>query len=146
MKKVLLILPLLLLPFLGCHRRWGPEGRVDFVKDRISGKLDLTAEQKQKLDDLANTVKEQIKLVKEERRAHSHDDIKALIEAPTLDGERARALFDQRKVEISARADAIYAAVYPKFAAFHASLNDEQRKKAAEWMEKHHKRWNTDKD
>jgi Spy/CpxP family protein refolding chaperone len=139
MKKLFIILlPALFMSAMACHR--SKESRVDFVKGRISSQLDLNEDQEAKLTDLANAVKEQMK----EKRDVPTEEFKALIEAPVLNPEQSKAFFDKRKSEMEARADTIYAALFPKLAVFHDSLTDEQRKKVVALMDKFHKRWQKD--
>lgn len=144
MKKILMLLPLLFaFAFFACQKK-GPEARVDYMKDKLSSELKLNKDQETKLNDLANTVKDQMKAMKQKRAQEGNEELKALIMAPKMDAEKTKAYFEQKRSTMASSAESFYEAIYPKLAVFHDSLNDEQRQKAAAMVDKVHKHWNED--
>ncbi|WP_176736723.1 Spy/CpxP family protein refolding chaperone [Oligoflexus tunisiensis] len=136
MKKFFIILiPAVLLVAFACHR--DRDSRIDFVKNRISSELDLNEDQEARLTDLTNAIREQMK----QSRTEPMEELITLLDRPTLDAEQSKAFFEKHMAERTARLHTIYEAVYPKFAAFHASLSEEQRKEALACIEKFHRRW-----
>jgi Spy/CpxP family protein refolding chaperone len=137
MKKlfIFLIPAALFLAAAACHR--DRDSRINFVKNRISSELDLNEDQEAKLTDLTNAIRDQMK----QGPKPPLDELTALLDRPVLDDAQTKAFFEKQVAERTARMQTIYEAVYPKFATFHASLSEEQRKEALAHIEKFRKKW-----
>ncbi len=97
------------------------ENKAEFIMNRISDKLDLTAVQKQNLVALKDTLIKQ----KEAHRAKGdpREAIMDLLSAPVLDETKVLAMVEERTTQMHLAAPTIVTAV----ANFTNSLSDEQR-------------------
>lgn len=128
------------------HRMHGPmndervaEMRVKAV-ERISGKLELTAEQRGKLDKLADTALAARKSMRGEgaNAGEPRAQLKALIAGERFDRAGAEQLLTQKRSAFDAQAPQLLTA----FADFFDSLTPEQQKKLRERLESSgHGRW-----
>ncbi|WP_455204958.1 Spy/CpxP family protein refolding chaperone [Kaarinaea lacus] len=112
------------------HRHHSPEQRAERMVDKISSKLDLNEEQQQKL----RAVKEEF--VTAMRQHHQEqqqlfDQLIADVQKPQLDKQLLVDMVEKRRQAF----DDIAPKVIDKIVEFHASLNDEQKQKAAEHMQ-----------
>lgn len=114
----------------------GPEGKMNWITEKITDKLDLDKDQENKLRDLVQTVQEQRKAHREESKSQ-RDELKAMILSEKLDKEAAQKLMDSRQAAMRQSFDP----VFEKLQVFHASLKPEQKKEAVELMEKFGKRF-----
>ena len=94
----------------------------------IANKLDLNADQKVKFEQLTKVISEQRQIHQADK---SHEQIKALLNAPVLDQQQALVLFEQKAAKIKTSAPVVIAAI----ANFTDSLNFEQKAKAQDMME-----------
>lgn len=113
----------------------GPEGRANWMMERISKRLELDELQRGKLEDLRDallSMREKFVDARKQGREAAAD----LLSVPVLDRGRAQALFDERHTAISAYSQELINA----FADFSDSLNAEQRSALVEWLNKprHH--------
>lgn len=120
----------------GHHCRWNasPEEKADKVAKRITKALDLTAEQKGKLD----AIKADILARKGDFSAlHEgfHADILGQVRAGAVDEDQMNQSLEQRE----AKAKELRAFLVGKFAEFHAVLDAGQREKLAARIESHGK-------
>lgn len=121
----------------GCGScRPGPEKRADWVVKKISSKLDLTKEQKAKLDAIKVEV---LAKFKEERATHRKmgSEAIALVKSDKLDEAAVNRLLDTRETSMKR----LRPYIVDKIVEFHAMLTPEQRAKLASLMEEHHARW-----
>ncbi len=103
--------------------------------ERVSGKLDLNAEQKQRLTVLADKLHEQRTAL----RGPASDpraEIKALVSGDKFDKTRAQALVAEKTTAIQNKSPEVIAAL----ADFYDSLNPAQQQKVRDFME-HRGRW-----
>ncbi|WP_408096000.1 Spy/CpxP family protein refolding chaperone [Peredibacter sp. HCB2-198] len=114
----------------------GPEGRLNWITEKVTDKLDLDKDQENKLRDLVKTVQEQRKAHLDQSKSQ-HDELKAMILSEKLDKEAARKLMENRQAAMREGFDP----VFEKLQVFHASLRPEQKKEAVELMEKFGKRF-----
>jgi uncharacterized membrane protein len=135
MKKIILITLCALGAMLGCQR-WTPERGVDHFAEKMKSELKLNPEQITKLDDLTASMKQMIKEDMAKRSAMT-GEIKSMIESPKLDTAKVNSIMKTRQAQMSQHMDTLT----PKLAAFHDSLDDNQRKKAAEKFEEFSKKW-----
>jgi Spy/CpxP family protein refolding chaperone len=108
----------------------GPEGRANWMVERISKKLDLDESQRDRLEQLRDrllSMRERFA----EARAQGREAVAELLSSPTLDQDRAQALVEQKTSFVSANSAELIAA----FADFSDSLNDEQRGTLLEWLD-----------
>jgi Spy/CpxP family protein refolding chaperone len=125
----------------GDHARGWSDERVTEMRgkaiERISSKLELNAEQKQKLGVLADQMIAQRKAFRGEG-ADPRADIKALVAGEKFDRAKAQALLDQKTAAVQGNAPKVLAAL----ADFYDSLNAEQQKQVREKLDKRgHGRW-----
>jgi periplasmic protein CpxP/Spy len=145
MKKTLIIaagvLSVAALGFVlqGCgHGPWGhhsPEKRAEYAVKHIASKLDLTDEQKTKL----NAIKDEIVAkFKEERGKHkgTREQAVALWKQDTVNRADVEKLFAEREEHMKTMRPFII----DKLIEFHGMLTPEQRAKAAGIMEEFHKK------
>ena len=101
---------------------FGPEHRLEFVMRRLTNKLDLNAEQSEKL----SLIKQQLmKRIQDEMRQNHRAQILALLDEPVLDQQKAFALLQNQMQQVKQNAPVLIAAM----AEFTDSLNNEQRAK-----------------
>ncbi|MDP3888157.1 Spy/CpxP family protein refolding chaperone [Hydrogenophaga sp.] len=125
----------------GDHARGWSDERVTEMRgkaiERISSKLELNAEQKQKLGVLADQMIAQRKAFRGEG-ADPRADIQALVAGEKFDRAKAQALLDQKTAAVQGNAPKVLAAL----ADFYDSLNAEQQKQVREKLDKRgHGRW-----
>lgn len=139
MKRIVLIVSILGLALIGlngCWRSVTPERKAEFITSKIKSELDLNSEQNAKLQDLKNAMLEAIKN-QSQNKGVLKTDIKNLILSSQLEESAVKATIQKKRDSM----ETVFAAVYPKLAAFHDSLTPEQKKKAAECFEKFSDRW-----
>jgi Spy/CpxP family protein refolding chaperone len=113
---------------LACSRHHTPEERTDWIANRIATKLDLTEEQRVKLDAVkAETLRARERV----HGRHLWDEAMAQINEARLDETKLLALFDEHQRRQREAAPAILA----KMAEFHGSLTPAQKEKAKEALE-----------
>ncbi|KHD10195.1 hypothetical protein PN36_22140 [Candidatus Thiomargarita nelsonii] len=103
------------------HCGFGPEHRLEFVMKRLTNKLDLNAEQSEKL----SLIKQQLMKRHQEMRQNHRDKILALLDEPVLDQQKAFAHLQNKMQQVKQNAPVLIAAL----AEFSDSLNNEQRAK-----------------
>lgn len=109
----------------------GPEGRANWMVERVSEQLELDDTQRDRLEQLRDrllSMREQFADARTQGRAA----VAELLAAPTLDQDRAQALIEQKTSFVSANSAELIAA----FADFSDSLNEEQRATLLEWLER----------
>ncbi len=124
----------------GDHARgWSDERVTDIrgkVIDKVSRKLELNTEQKQKLGVLADEMIASQKAF----RGNTNDpraELKALVAGDTFDRTQAQALLDQKMQVVQGRGPQMLSA----FGNFYDSLNAEQQKQVRERLEKRGHGW-----
>ncbi len=124
----------------GDHARGWSDERVTEMRgkavEKISGKLELNAGQKAKLEALADEMIASRKAM----RGESGDvraDLQALIAGEKFDRSKAQQMLDQKTQAIQASGPRILAA----FGDFYDSLNPEQQKQVRERMERRGHGW-----
>lgn len=127
----------------GTHgpRGWGgseehaAERRTKMV-ERISQKLELNAEQKGKLDVLADEISAQRKAFRGDG-ADPRAEFKAVVAGDKFDRVRAQALFEQKTAAVQTQAPRVLNAL----ADFYDSLTPAQQQQVRERLDKRHGRW-----
>ncbi|WPU67018.1 Spy/CpxP family protein refolding chaperone [Peredibacter starrii] len=114
----------------------GPDGKMNWITEKITDKLDLDKDQENKLRDLVQTVQEQRTAHREQSKSQ-RVELKAMVLSEKLDKDAARKLMDNRQAAMRESFDP----VFEKLQVFHASLRPEQKKEAVELMEKFGKRF-----
>jgi Spy/CpxP family protein refolding chaperone len=125
----------------GDHARGWSEERVTEMRgkaiERISSKLELNAEQKQKLGVLADQMIASRKAFRSEG-ADPRADFKALVAGEKFDRAKAQSLLDQKTAAVQGNAPKVLTAL----ADFYDSLNPEQQRQVREKLDKRgHGRW-----
>lgn len=125
----------------GDHARGWSEERVTEMRgkaiERISSKLELNAEQKQKLGVLADEMIASRKAFRGEG-AGPRADFKALVAGEKFDRAKAQSLLDQKTAAVQGSAPKVLTAL----ADFYDSLNPEQQRQVREKLDKRgHGRW-----
>jgi len=125
----------------GDHARGWSEERVTEMRgkaiERISSKLELNAEQKQKLGVLADEMIASRKAFRGEG-ADPRADFKALVAGEKFDRAKAQSLLDQKTAAVQGSAPKVLTAL----ADFYDSLNPEQQRQVREKLDKRgHGRW-----
>lgn len=125
----------------GDHARGWSEERVTEMRgkaiERISSKLELNAEQKQKLGVLADQMIASRKAFRGEG-ADPRADFKALVAGEKFDRAKAQSLLDQKTAAVQGNAPKVLTAL----ADFYDSLNPEQQRQVREKLDKRgHGRW-----
>lgn len=146
MKKRIFVMPALIIVTLsslvlgGCGRfSHDPEERADWMMHRMTKELKLDDNQQTKLAAVKDEFMAMHKKHEAVRERHM-DTLIAEIQKPALDQSVLLGLVDEHK----ARLDEVAPTVIAKLAEFHASLNEEQKKKIVEHLQefkgdKHHK-------
>ena len=106
------------------------------IVERISGKLELDAAQRSKLDVLADEISAQRKALRGDS-ADPRADFKALIAGDKFDRAKAQALLDQKTVAVQGQAPKVLSAL----ADFYDSLTPVQQQQVRERLDKRHGRW-----
>jgi periplasmic protein CpxP/Spy len=124
----------------GDHARGWSDERITEVRgkavDRISGKLDLNAEQKAKLGVLADEMIASRKAFRGES-ADPRTDLKALIAGDKFDRSKAQQMLDQKLQTAQGNGPKMLTA----FGDFYDSLNPEQQKQVREKLERRGHGW-----
>ncbi|MDP2019359.1 MAG: Spy/CpxP family protein refolding chaperone [Hydrogenophaga sp.] len=125
----------------GDHARGWSEERVTEMRgkaiERISSKLELNAEQKQKLGVLADEMIASRKAFRGEG-GDPRADFKALVAGEKFDRAKAQSLLDQKTAAVQGNAPKVLTAL----ADFYDSLNPEQQRQVREKLDKRgHGRW-----
>ena len=121
----------------GCHRRhcgWNasPEEKANHITKKIAKELDLTAEQKTKLDKIKADI-----LARKGEFTAVHAGLKETlmgqIRAPSVDQSKLNQGLEDREAKIKELRGFMVA----EFAEFHAMLDSAQREKLASKLERH---------
>ncbi|MBQ0922203.1 Spy/CpxP family protein refolding chaperone [Hydrogenophaga aromaticivorans] len=125
----------------GDHARGWSEERVTEMRgkaiERISSKLELNSEQKQKLGVLADEMIASRKAFRGEG-GDPRADFKALVAGEKFDRAKAQSLLDQKTAAVQGSAPKVLTAL----ADFYDSLNPEQQRQVREKLDKRgHGRW-----
>ncbi|MDP2416446.1 MAG: Spy/CpxP family protein refolding chaperone [Hydrogenophaga sp.] len=124
----------------GDHARGWSDERITEVRgkaiDKIGSKLDLNAEQKQKLGVLADEMIASRKAFRGDT-TDPRAELKALVAGDKFDRTKAQALLDQKMQVMQGNAPKMLSA----FGDFYDSLNPEQQKQVRERMEKRGHGW-----
>ncbi len=125
----------------GDHARGWSEERVTEMRgkaiERISSKLELNAEQKQKLGVLADEMIASRKAFRGDG-GDPRADFKALVAGEKFDRAKAQSLLDQKTAAVQGSAPKVLTAL----ADFYDSLNPEQQRQVREKLDKRgHGRW-----
>ena len=124
----------------GDHARGWSDERITEVRgkaiDKISGKLDLNADQKAKLGALADQMIASRKAFRGES-ADPRADLKTLIAGDKFDRSKAQTLLDQKTQVMQGNGPKMLAA----FGDFFDSLNPEQQKQVREKLERRGHGW-----
>lgn len=118
---------------------WSEERASDMrvrMVERVSHRLNLTAEQKLKLDGVTDALKAQRTALRGDG-AGPRAELKAIIAGPRFDRARAQALLDQKTAAVQGHAPKVLAAL----ADFYDSLNPEQQQKVRERLDRHRAGW-----
>lgn len=119
----------------GCGGQRSPQQKAEWVVSKISRKLDLTAEQKTKLEAVKQAYLDVWTAHKADRTKRL-EDVKQMILSDRLDPAKVKALMaERRKVE-----DDNFDPIFAKLAEFHASLTAQQKGKIAAFLDKAAKR------
>jgi Spy/CpxP family protein refolding chaperone len=113
-----------------------PEEMVAMIAERISDKLDLDAEQEEKMHAVIDEIKATRNAVHKDKEADRRTVIEQL-RSDEIDQELMLDIFTERHDAIEERVPKILA----KFADFHNSLSDEQKEEIIERLEEKHSRW-----
>jgi len=108
----------------------------DKMVDRVSGKLDLDAAQKQKLGALADRLREQSAALRG-NTADPRAAVQALVAGDKFDRARAQALVSEKTAAVNGKSPEVIAAA----ADFYDSLKPEQQAKVRGFMERRHGWW-----
>lgn len=107
------------------------QGRMrNRMLDRIAGKLDLTAEQKQKLGVVADRLMEQRAALKAGKDTRT--ELQSLVSGDRFDRAKAQAMVTEKTAAIGARSPDVIAA----FGDFYDSLQPAQQAKVREFMQR----------
>jgi len=124
----------------GDHARGWSEERVSEMRgkavEKISRKLELNADQKQKLGLLADEMIASRKVLRGDA-ADPRAELKALVAGDKFDRNQAQALLDQKMQVMQGKAPQMLSA----FGNFYDSLNAEQQQEIRERMEKRGHGW-----
>ncbi len=131
------------LAFVGCKGRGGhgmSAEHIEKMEKKITKKLDLNADQQQKLSALALEIKKTMTEMKDER-ATEMDFIQGQVKGQQLNVlELRKLLLKKQEAHIAA-----FDKISPKLETFHASLNAEQKEKVVEFMGKFKQRFQSEK-
>ncbi|MBP7736281.1 MAG: Spy/CpxP family protein refolding chaperone [Spirochaetes bacterium] len=112
-----------------------PAQRADKIASRIARELDLTAEQKTKLDAMKAEVVDRVTRLHEDR-AKIHGEVLALVKSDNVTAKDIEKILEERE----AKWQEMKPFVADTLADFHRMLTPEQRNKLAEKMESFHNR------
>jgi protein CpxP len=123
------------------HRAWGQmsaEERAQArskVVDRIAQRLELNAEQRKRLDVLADKLQEQrVALM---GAADPRAEVRSLVAGDKFDRAKAQSLVGQKTAAVQAKSPEVIAALGD----FYDSLNPQQQAKVREFMERGRRGW-----
>ena len=119
-------------PFMGNH---DPERRTGYMMKMISSELNLNETQRVKLGEIKDGVMARFREIRDERR-NQHGEMVALVKGPALTRDQLNRLAKTREDDYNRMKPYII----DRIVEFHAMLNQEQKNKLAELMEKKHKR------
>jgi protein CpxP len=108
----------------------------EHLLDRVSSKLDLSAEQKQKLNVLADKLTEQRNALRG-KAGNSRDEVRALIAGDKFDRAKAQALVGQKTEAVQGKSPEVIAALGD----FYDSLQPVQQAKVREFLERGGRHW-----
>ena len=114
-----------------CNRHHSAEEKGKWMVKMVSAKLDLTPDQKGKLEEVRKAFEAAHKSGEADRKSE-FEAVKAQILGPKLDAAFAKDLIKKREAKIDQNFDP----VFTKIQEFHASLSDRQKKIAVESLEK----------
>jgi Spy/CpxP family protein refolding chaperone len=119
-----------------CHGRhacgWGgsPEKRAEHITKRISKELDLTAEQKTKLEKIKTDI-----LARKSEFTNIHGGLKEMflgqIRSPSVDKDKLNQGFEEREAKVKE----LRTFLISEFAEFHGMLDASQKEKLASKMQ-----------
>jgi len=118
----------------GCRHGGTPEQKADWVVSKMTRELDLSAEQKTKLDALKLAVLATRAGARTDRK-DAVSEIRAAILSDRLDAAKAKSAIEKHQELRRKRFDDGFETVFPKLADFHASLSVEQKSKAVAWLD-----------
>lgn len=104
--------------------------------DRVAGKLDLNADQKQRLTVLADKMREQ-RIVLMGQSQDPRAEVKALVAGDKFDKARAQALIMEKTTALQSKSPEVIAAL----ADFYDSLNPAQQQQVRDFMERRRGHW-----
>ena len=125
------------------HGGWSSMTEADAAKmrdrmiDRVAGKLDLDAAQKQKLATLADKLKAQRVALMGAPGSDPRAEFNALIAGPRFERERAQGLVEAKTAAIRTQSPEVIAAL----ADFYDALRPEQQQKVREFLASRHRGW-----
>lgn len=133
MKRIftLTLMSLVLIGLSVSCKHKNPEQKAQKITKRIGKKLELTPEQKEKLEKVKNKMLAVLNQKKSTKEDFNKDVKKLLIQSKMSESE-IKSLLDKRRNSI----DQALPEVLPEIIDFHASLNDEQKEKLVFFVEK----------
>ncbi len=116
------------------HNHWGMTAgdKIEFVTEKVTQKLDLDSQQKQRFSDLAETVVNAMTDIKATRTEHINE-IEALLQDSGFNQLRAIEMVQQKTQMINDKAPLVIASL----AAFLDSLSAEQKQAMKEFIRHH---------
>ncbi|MET0069616.1 MAG: periplasmic heavy metal sensor [Candidatus Thiodiazotropha sp.] len=111
----------------------GPDGRINWMTDRLGSQLDLDDSQKQHLTQLKEQILLSVNELKQDRTSYVDQAID-LLETPQFDRERAHTLLMQKQAQLAS----LSTEVIDAFAEFSDNLDQTQRDKLQS-MIRHHR-------
>lgn len=134
--SIILLTAAMVFLMAGCRQHFGgfysPEERMAHLIDKIESELSLEPDQKEKLEQIAQAVKEKIVENADQRNAKSRQIID-LIRQETITTEDLNALKSAHQQKVDEMADFFG----EQFISFHAMLSTPQKEKLAELIESH---------
>ncbi len=106
------------------------------IMDRVASKLDLTAEQKQRLGVLADKLQEQ-RAALAGKTSNPRAELQALVAADKFDRTRAQALVSEKTAALNSKSPEVITAL----ADFYDALTPAQQAKVRDAMQGHHGWW-----
>jgi protein CpxP len=123
---------------LGCSRRnYTLEEKADKVVDRVSKELDLTADQRTKLNVIKSEILSRKDLIESFKYGDIFDETLAQIRTENMDKEKLNTMLAQQE----AKRTELRKLLVDKAAEFHATLTPQQRTKAAEKLGRFQQHW-----
>ncbi len=124
---------------VGCGRPFAgdpdPERRTGYMMKMISRELNLNETQRGKLGEIHDGVMAKFRELKEERK-NLHAEMVALVKGPALTRDQLNRLAKTREDDYNR----LKPYIIDRIVEFHAMLDQEQKNKLAELIEKKHKR------